>query len=97
MVQILEDYKTLKSILSDLISQSGYRNDFIAKKIGMAPSYFSTKKTRGNWSDEEMEKILDVIESDEIEDAILLEIMRSRKNDETLSYDEYKKEIASWK
>lgn len=56
MVLILEDYKTLKGMLSDLIVKSGYRNDFIAKKIGMSPSYFSTKKVRGNWSDEEVKK-----------------------------------------
>jgi hypothetical protein len=45
------------------------------------------------------EKIVEVITepNEDAEDAIMVEIMRSRKDDETISYDEYKKEIARWK
>jgi hypothetical protein len=47
----------------------------------------------------ELEKIVEVITepNEDAEDAIMVEIMRSRKDDETISYDEYKKEIARWK
>ena len=71
----------------------------MAKKIGLTPQNFAVKKKRSNWSAEELEKIIDVITkpNEDAEDALMLEIMRSRKDDETLTYDEYKAEIAKWK
>jgi hypothetical protein len=69
------------------------------KKIGLTAQNFAVKKQRGNWSPEELEKIINVSTkpNEEAEDALMLEIMRSRKDDETLTYDEYKAEISTWK
>ncbi|TAM97857.1 MAG: hypothetical protein EPN39_10325 [Chitinophagaceae bacterium] len=96
MLEIIQDYKTLKGLLSGLIAKSGYRNDYIAKKIGMAPSYFATKKARGNWNEDEVEKILEVITNDDVEDAIMLEIMRSRKDEPNILLEEFEKRMG-WK
>ena len=43
MLEVVEDYLLLKKQISLLIKKSGYRNEFIAKKIGMAPTYFPVK------------------------------------------------------
>jgi hypothetical protein len=40
---------------------------------------------------------LNVVDNEDVEDFIMVEIMKSRENDETISYDEYKAEIATWK
>ncbi len=66
MLEVIENYLLLKKQISLLIKKSGYRNEFIAQKIGMAPSYFAVKKQRGNWSDDEVRKIIQVIESEDV-------------------------------
>ncbi len=94
---IVKNYQSLVKQLPKLIEVSGYRSDFIAKKIGLKPANFSIKKQRGNWSIDEVEKLLQVISNEEVENYLMIELMRSRKDDEELSYEEYKKEISSWK
>jgi hypothetical protein len=46
-IKIVEDYRRLVNIIPEIIEASGYRNDFIAKKLGMKPQNFSVKKQRG--------------------------------------------------
>jgi len=96
-IEIVEQYKRLVNIIPEIIEASGYRNDFIAKKLGMKAQNFSVKKQRGNWSADEVEKLLAVVDNKDVEDFIMMEIMRSRKDDETISLDKYKAEIATWK
>ena len=66
MLEVIENYLLLKSQINELIQRSGYRNDFIAQKIGMRPDYFAVKKQRGNWSDAEIKKIVKVIENEDV-------------------------------
>ncbi len=94
---IVSNYQTLIKSIPKLIEISGYRSDFIAKKIGLKPANFSVKKQRGNWSADEVEKLLQLIDNEEVENYLMIELMRSRKDDEEISYEDYKKEISSWK
>ena len=66
MLQVIENYILLKKQLTQLIRRSGYRNDYIAEKIGMRADYFAVKKQRGNWSDDELVKIIKVINNDDV-------------------------------
>ncbi len=93
MKNIVEDYKNLKLHLNFLIQKSGYKNRFIAEKIGMNPANFSMKKRRGNWTEDELEKILDLIEDPDLEDYLLGKLMEQRKNDERMSLAQFKLEI----
>ena len=99
MTTVFQEYNAIKDNISTIINASGYKNDYVAKKIGLTAQNFAVKKQRGNWSAEELEKIIDVITkpNEDAEDALMLEIMRSRKDDGTLTFDEYKAEIAKWK
>jgi hypothetical protein len=63
MVHIIETYKKIKESIPELLDVSGYRNDFIAKKMNMKPSYFSIKKQRGNWTEKDIQKILSILTS----------------------------------
>ena len=95
--QIVASYKRLLNSVPDIIDVSGYRNDYIAKKLGLKAQNFSAKKQRGNWTPDELEKLLTVVDNEDVENYLLLEHMRMMKDEETISYDEYKKLISKWK
>jgi hypothetical protein len=96
-IAAINNYKNLVEEMPNIIELSGYKNEYIARKIEMKPQYFSVKKQRNSFNLVEVEKILSVIFNQDVEDYILLLEMRSRKNDETVTLAEYKKEIGSWK
>lgn len=93
MLGIIEDYRELRRHLGSLIDKSGYRNSYIADKVGMPASNFSQKKKRGNWSLEEMERVLAVIDNQELEDLFLLEIVKERDKGNTITYEQFRKEM----
>ena len=76
-----------------LIERSGYKNSYLAEKIDMSPVNFSMKKKRGNWTDDELEKILDIIEDEELEDYFLGKLMEAQAEEETISLEELKKTL----
>lgn len=96
MKEAILNYKLLVDNLGNLITISGYRNDFIAKKLGIKPSTFSLKKQKGTWSREEVEKLLSVIENEETEDFFLGLLMESLEQDEILTLSQFKKQVG-WK
>ena len=96
MKEAVLNYKLLVDNLGNLIAISGYRNDFIAKKLGIKPSTFSLKKQKTTWSREEVEKLLSVIENEETEDFFLGLLMESLEQDETLTLSRFKKQVG-WK
>ena len=89
MKSIIQDYKHLKQNMIYLIERSGY----LAEKIDMSPVNFSMKKKRGNWTDDELEKILDIIEDEELEDYFLGKLMEAQAEEETISLEELKKTL----
>ena len=72
---------------------SGYRNDYIARKIGLTPVNFATKKKRGTLSVGEVENILQIIENEDVDNCIMLEVMRSRKDEPVISMEQLEKEM----
>ena len=90
------NYKLLVDNLGNPIAISGYRNDFIAKKMGIKPTTFSVKKQKTTWTIEEVEKLLSVIENEETEDYFLGLLMESLEQDETITLAQFKKEVG-WK
>ena len=95
-IQIVSAYKRLLDSVADIIDVSGYRNDYIAKKLGLKPQNFSVKKQRGNWTPDELEKLLRIIDNEDVENYLMIEQMRSMKDEETISLEEFKKEMG-WK
>jgi hypothetical protein len=96
MQEAVLNYKTLLENIGELISVSGYRNDFIAKKLGIKPTTFSVKKQRSTWTPDELEKLLSIIENEDTEDYYLGLIMKGLETNETLTLGEFKKEVG-WK
>jgi uncharacterized protein YjcR len=63
MNTIIENYKKIKSAIPQLIEMSGYRNDYIAKKLGMKAANFSVKKQRSNWNEDELDLLIKTLTS----------------------------------
>jgi hypothetical protein len=95
MLEVIENFRLLKKEISTLIKKSGYRNDFIAAKIGMRNDYFAVKKQRGNWSDEELLKIIKVIENEEVSNFFDSLVIKNYFPGNTISSEEFEK-IMEW-
>ena len=94
--EIVRDYKNLVAHLGNLIDVAGYRNDYIAKKIGLSTAGFATKKKRGSFSVDEIEKIIQIIENEDVDDYLMVKIMDTRKDEPTISLSEFKTQMG-WK
>ena len=95
-LQAVIEYKNLLSRVADIIDVSGYRNDYIAKKMGMKPQNFSVKKQKANWKPDEVEKLLSVVANVDVENYLMLEEMRLLKDSETVTLAELNEQMG-WK
>ena len=98
MLTLFDEYNAITNNISTILNASGYKNDYVAKKIGLTAQNFAVKKQRGTWNVDEIKKIVEVITepNEDAMDGLVLEIMRSRKDDETVPLSELKKEFG-WK
>lgn len=98
MLELVQEFKVLRQNLSKLIDKSGYKNSYLAERIGILPQNFSVKKMRNSWTEDEIEQLLTIIETEEIEDYYLGLVMEniSTNRDDLVSLDEFKK-MKEWK
>jgi hypothetical protein len=59
----------------------------------LTPVNFATKKKRGTLSVDEVEQIISIIENEDVENYIMLEIMRSRQDESSISLEQLEKEM----
>ena len=97
MREIIGEYQHLKKNISLLIDKSGYKNVFIAEEIGLLPNHFSVKKQRNSWTDQEIDKILSVIENEALEDYYFGMLMDETEKEETISLAQLKSNMKAWK
>lgn len=66
--------------------------------MGLTAQNFAVKKQLGKWSADELEKIIELLTqpNEDVEDLLKVELMRSRKDNETVPLTEIKKEFG-WK
>lgn len=96
VIEIVNNYRNLLRNIGNLIDVSGYRNEHVARKMGLSKANFSAKKIKGSFSIDEIEKLIKIIENEDVEDYLMLQLMRERKNDESVSYEDAKK-LLQWK
>lgn len=96
MLSIVTNYKMLLSSMSELIDVSGYKNEYLAKKLNIRPANFSAKKQRASWTPDEIEKILVYAMNEDVEDYLLLKEMEAREGEETMTMEEFEKAMG-WK
>ena len=90
---VVSNYQILLNNIGSLVDVSGYKNEYVAKKVGIAPTTFSVKKGRNSFTPSEVEKIIQVIDNEDVENYYMLLVMRSLKDDETVSYADAKKDL----
>ena len=91
--QIVLNYQMLVNNLGQLIEISGFRNDYLSQKIGLKPANFSVKKQKGNWTTDEVLKLLSIIKNKEVEDYIDVLKMKEMKKGKFISSDEFEKRM----
>lgn len=70
MTNIIEQYKKILASVPEIIEISGYKNEYIARKLNMQPGYFSAKKQKGSWTIDEVDQILKTISNNDVEDYL---------------------------
>lgn len=78
-MHVINQYKKLVHNIPAMIELSGYRNDYISRKLNITPQRFSLKKRNESWSVDEVEKLLNIIMNEDIEDFLLALEMESIK------------------
>lgn len=97
LTSIVKNYQLIVNNMGQLIDISGYRNDYLSQKIGLKPANFSLKKQKGNWSVEEVMKLLEIIENDEIEDYMdVVKTKEAASKGKFVSAEEFEKRMG-WK
>ena len=96
LTKIVENYQLIVNNIGQLIEISGYRNDYLSQKIGLKPANFSLKKQKGNWSADEVLKLLSIIENKEIEDYIDVLRIKAASKGKFISSGQFEKEMG-WK
>jgi hypothetical protein len=64
IIKVVDDYAAIMDAVPDIIKQSGYRVDYIAKKLHMPKSTFYARKKKRAFFVEDMQKIAALIDDD---------------------------------
>ena len=96
MTNIIDQYKMLLNSVPRLIEISGYKNEYVAKKLEMTPTYFSAKKYRGSWTVDEVEKILKTISNEDVEEFLDDMVFEKSFHGKLLGSKEFEKRMG-WK
>jgi hypothetical protein len=91
--KIVLNYQMLVVNMGKLIEISGFKNDYLSKKIGLKPANFSQKKLKGNWTTGEVLKLLSIIENSEVEDYIDTLKIKENKKGTLISSSDFEKRM----
>lgn len=92
-VAIVKEYKNLLSNLAKIIDISGYRNDYIAQKMGIKPPNFAVKKKKGTWDIDEVEKLLEIIDNEDVQQFFEIQKIKAAETRNALSAEEFEKQM----
>ncbi|WP_373513378.1 hypothetical protein [Persicitalea sp.] len=95
MREIVQNYMILCKSMESLIKASGYKNVYLAEKLGMPPTNFSAKKKRANWTPDEVDQILAIIDNEELEDYFMVQLMEEdiEANEPTIPAEEFNRRM----
>ena len=91
LVDLLQEYFKVEKNIGEIIQSTGYRNNFIAKKLKLPMSTYYTKKRTKSFTANEVFQIVRLLEDDDYSNAYELELAKSRADDEDVSVDDYSK------
>jgi uncharacterized protein YjcR len=95
MREIVQNYMSLCKSMGTLIKASGYKNVYLAEKLGMPPTNFSAKKKRASWTPDEIDQILAIIGNEELEEYFMVQLMEEdiKANEPTVPAEEFNRRM----
>ena len=94
--EVIEDYSRIVDNLGGIIKESGYKSNFIAKKLRMPITTFYHKKRTKTFSLDEVTQIVDMLDDNEdLENEYLIELAESRLGEETVPLSDVLKMFAT--
>ncbi len=88
MNETVKRYERIVMNIGELIEVSGYRNDYLAGKLGLTTVNFSAKKKRKTFTLEEIRKLAHIIDNEDVQDYLLALEMDARQDEETITHEE---------
>lgn len=89
MIEVIKQYQNLKEHFGEILEMSGYRLDYLAQEIGLKKESMYVKKQRKSFTDVEMEKLLNIVWTDRLEENILVKNMiQVKENDKLITEQE---------
>jgi YesN/AraC family two-component response regulator len=98
LLEVLDEYKEIENNIGAIILASGYKTEFIARKLKMPLSTFCLKRKNKSFTSKEVAQIVRMLDDDDNnnnvnytaeENAELLKWAKSRKNDEKTSATDF--------
>jgi predicted transcriptional regulator len=84
--EVIEDYTQIVNNIGGIIKESGYKSNFIARKLRIPISTFYLKKRTKSFTLDEVTQIVGMLDDDDdIENEYLIELAESRIGGETIS------------
>jgi predicted transcriptional regulator len=89
LMSVLNEYNGIVENIAMIIKESGVKAKYIAKRLDIPESTFYHKKRNKTFSFPEVKKIVELLDDDEAaEDAIFIEMAKSRMQEEDSTMDE---------
>ena len=89
LMEVLGDYLEVEKNIGAIIALTGYKNEYIAKKLNMPISTYYSKRRAKTFAAKDVFKIVEMLEDDEMYNSTELELAQSRKNDEDMSFEDF--------
>ncbi len=94
--EVIEDYTQIVNNIGGIIRESGYKSNFIAKKLRLPMSTFYLKKRTKTFTLDEVTQIVGMLDDDDaMENEYLIELAESRIGGETVSLSDLIKTFPS--
>ncbi|MFO0322819.1 MAG: hypothetical protein ACK504_10370 [Bacteroidota bacterium] len=88
--EIISDYEKLCASITNIVDASGYKLDFICKKLELTRMAFYRKRKSGKFKPDELRKLFEIIDHGNLEDKMLGKIMQMSENTAILNESETK-------
>jgi predicted transcriptional regulator len=95
LMEVLGDYIEVENNIGAIIASTGYKNEYIAKKLNMPISTYYAKRKTKSFAAKDVFTIIKMLEDDERFNYTELELMKSRSNDDVISSEEFKNQLTA--
>jgi len=87
LLAVLQEYRKLEDEITNIIDETGYKSQFIAKRLKMPLSTFYFKRKTKSFTPTEVSQIVNMMADDnDNDDTELLELAKSRRNNENREF-----------